>query len=299
MRFKQHQIGLGILITAAVIFCIGNEYYRYQHNRLIALAKKVSAQSFITTVTPEDRAPLAISAETKKKGRIFKIPILMYHHVGTPPANADAVSRGLTVSSGDFETQIKWLKEGGYNSISLNDIYLYSLGKILLPKNPVIFTFDDGYDDVFINAVPILKKYNFTGNFGIITQFPGTTSGTNTYAGWDAIKLAANEGMEIVCHTQNHFDGLSPKFDAAYIFQNLSGCQKDLNDHLGLTMPILIYPYGHYNSTYLEQSRKAGFVMGVTVREGNVINLDDLMQLPRIRIHSSQDFEKFKEQILK
>ncbi len=219
----------------------------------------------------------------------------MYHHIGDFPAKANSTRQDLTVSVSDFERQVNWLSQNNYSGISLENIYLYSQGQFTLPKKPVVFTFDDGYQDVFTNAIPILKKYGYTGSFGIITEWPGSKQGDNVYASWDEISTARDEGMEIVCHTQNHFDGTNPKFDAAYIFENLSGCQKDLSDHLGSMEPILIYPYGHYASIYLEQARQAGFAMGLTVHEGNVVNLDNLMEVPRVRIHSHEDFEIFKK----
>jgi len=221
----------------------------------------------------------------------------MYHHIGQAPATANGVHRGLTVSAEDFETQVKWLFENGYKSVHLLDILSMTEGKFIMPRKAVIFTFDDGYQDVFQNAIPILQKYGFTGSFGIISQWAGTVSGDNVYASWDQIKTAASQNMEIVCHTQNHFDGSNPKFNADYIFQNLSGCQQDIKNYLGSAEPVLIYPYGHYNAQYREQARKVGFTMGVTVHEGNIINIDNLMEIPRVRLHSHEDFELFKKLI--
>lgn len=265
----------------------------YKFHRPIATAHPQAQTIFQDTEiqTSADTAALPPAPNQQT----LKIPILMYHHIGTAPATADATHKSLTVSTAGFEKQVQWLSENGYQSISLDNLYNYSLGKFRLPKNPVIFTFDDGYQDVFDNAVPILKQYNYSGAFGIITQFVGQVQNDNIYASRDAISNAKDEGMEIVCHTQNHFDGTNPKFDANYIFENLSGCQKDLAEYLATTEPILIYPYGHYNSAYIAQAKKAGFAMGITVHEGKLVNLDDLMEIPRIRIHANEDFEIFKK----
>lgn len=248
-------------------------------------------------IKPEDLAPLPIPKSAIAAGKALLLPILMYHHVGMPPKGSDLLRSGLTVSPQNFEQQVAWLKQQGYHSVSFNDLYLYSQKKLALPRKPIIFSFDDGYDDVFINAVPILQKYGYSGSFGIITNFPGTISGTNSYAGWDQIAAAKTAGMEILCHTQNHFDGSNPKFTSDYILQNLSGCQAALAEHFGSNEPYLIYPYGHYNQVYIEQAKKAGFVMAATVHEGKWINLQNLMELPRIRVGAGESLEKFKETI--
>jgi peptidoglycan/xylan/chitin deacetylase (PgdA/CDA1 family) len=211
--------------------------------------------------------------------------------------NANSTRKDLTVPVDSFTNEVKWLAENNYTSISLGDIYLYSQGKFSLPKKPVVFTFDDGYSDVFQNAIPILKQYGFTASFAIISQWPGQTIGTNIYANWDAIKVAREQGMEIVCHTQNHFDGTNPKFSADYIFSNLTGCKNDLAGQ-GVATNVLIYPYGHYNPAYIEQASKAGFIMGITVHEGDTINLDNLIEIPRLRVHGAETLQRFEDIIL-
>jgi len=229
--------------------------------------------------------------------KILSLPILMYHHVGPLPLKADQLRRDLTVSAENFELEAAWLKGQGYESISLNDLLLYKQGKFKLPEKPVIFTFDDGYKDVFDYAVPILKKYGFTGSFGIITQFPGITQGTNEYASWKQIAQAKQDGMEIISHSQDHFDGTNPKYDDNFIFRNLTDSQSDLLNNIGSALPIMIYPFGHFNSAYIRQAERAGFKMGLTVESGKQINMDNLMEIPRIRMHGSDDLERFKRAV--
>lgn len=233
-----------------------------------------------------------------KTGRTARVPILMYHHIGTPPPGASAVRKDLTVSPDDFGLQVKWLYEQNYKSISLKQLLDFKNGKAKLPEKPVVFTFDDGYKDVFDNAEPILKKYGFSGSFAIITDFPDRPEqGDNTYASWQQIAEAYRQGEEIVSHTSDHFDGKDKKYSQEFIFENLSGSREAIKNHLGFDTAILIYPYGHYTDGYISQAQKAGYQMGVTVHEGKIINLDNLMEVPRIRVHGSEILEKFKKLI--
>lgn len=230
-------------------------------------------------------------------GRGIKLPILMYHHIGPLPEKPTDLRRDLTVSTEDFTTQVKWLKDNGYTSIRLSDLRDFAAGKFNMPKNPVIFTFDDGYEDVFLYAAPILEQNGFSGSFAIITQFPGTQNGDNFYASWNEIARAYDAGHEIVSHTQDHFNGSSAKFNNDFISANLCGSQTDIQEHLGFKTDILIYPYGHYTANYIKQAKACGFNLGVTVHEGNRVNLENLMEIPRIRVHGRQNFEKFKRLI--
>ena len=50
----------------------------------------------------------------------------------------------------------------GYKTINFNDLNnIYSYIKNKGHKKYFIITFDDGYEDIYTNALPILKKYNF------------------------------------------------------------------------------------------------------------------------------------------
>ena len=74
------------------------------------------------------------------------IPVLMYHSISDDGSS-------LSVSPNKFLEQMEYLSKSGYNSINFNQIYKEN-------KKPIIITFDDGYKDNLINALPILKKYN-------------------------------------------------------------------------------------------------------------------------------------------
>ncbi len=286
-RLQFVLLATAILLTACAGFLVSHKS---------AKSNKISSENQ-ATVSPEDKEQLPLTAETIKHGRAVVVPVLMYHHIGDLPNNANKTRQDLTVSKDNFEQQVRWLSKKGYNAITLNDIYLFSQSKFTMPKKPVVFTFDDGYEDAFENAIPILKQYGYSGTFAIITQWPGQTQGDNIYAPWSEIAAAYIGGNEIVSHTQNHFDGTSSKFNSDYIFTNLSGSINDIKQNLGFTTNILIYPYGHYTDRYITQAKKAGFVMGLTVQGGKVVDLGDLMHIPRIRVHGQETLEKFEENI--
>lgn len=238
-----------------------------------------------------------LSGEDRQLPPPAYIPILNYHHVGPMPKDANALRYNLTVSTENFELQVAYLKGQGYESVTLHDILLYSKGKKQLPAKPVVLTFDDGYSDVFDYAVPILKKYEFVGSFAIITQFAGMNFSGNSYASWDTIRSAKKQGMEIISHTQDHFDGSNKSYYDGFILRNLQDSQKDIRDNLGTTVPVLIYPYGHYTQSYITLAEKAGFEMALTTKFGKTVDFENLMETPRIRIAGATTFEHFQQLI--
>lgn len=231
------------------------------------------------------RVPVA-HAET---GVGLFVPILMYHHVGPLPPESDGVRKDLTVSSQDFATQVAWLAHNGYTSVSLQDVYLATQNKFTLPRKPIVFTFDDGYADVFAYAVPLLQQYGMVGSFAVVPGFLGTPD----YATWADIISAKALGMEIVSHTENHFDGSSAKFDSAYIEHNLRESLADLESHIGPVPRILVYPYGHFTPEYVAVAERVGFTMALTTRFGSYIDAHNLMLTPRVRVHGGEALDRF------
>lgn len=84
------------------------------------------------------------------------LPVMMYHYVSDYP-NSIAVSRAL------FEEHCRALAEKGWRGVGLDEAEAFFVGKEDLPDKSVLFTFDDGYLDNYINAQPILYKYGHKG----------------------------------------------------------------------------------------------------------------------------------------
>ncbi|GAG21219.1 unnamed protein product, partial [marine sediment metagenome] len=59
----------------------------------------------------------------------------------------------------NFERQIRYLIKR-YTIINLEDVVDHIKRGTRLPKNPIVITYDDGYKDNYLNAFPILRKYN-------------------------------------------------------------------------------------------------------------------------------------------
>lgn len=88
-----------------------------------------------------------------------KISILMYHGVTVthdPVANFDQKH----IEFQRFEKQIQYLKRY-YSIISLEDFMKWKNNEgNSLPSNPLVITFDDGYQNNYTQLFSVLKKYN-------------------------------------------------------------------------------------------------------------------------------------------
>ena len=75
-----------------------------------------------------------------------QITILGYHHI-VEDKDKEAYFKGnMWVNSlSSFEAQMKLLKEKGYHSVSLQDVYEWRMGRKELDEKSVVITFDDGF----------------------------------------------------------------------------------------------------------------------------------------------------------
>jgi peptidoglycan/xylan/chitin deacetylase (PgdA/CDA1 family) len=217
----------------------------------------------------------------------IQAPILMYHHVGDS-LNTES---DLTVSSKEFETQVQYFQDLGYTSVSLAEVYnAVELGGVL-PAHPIVFTFDDGYKDVFTYAVPILQKHGFIGTFAIATELLGRPG----YAVWDDVIAAQKMGMEIVSHSENHLDLTNSIYSDVDLRREIFDSKTLLEHALGVPIDFFVYPYGRYNAKVEQMVKDAGYKLALTTAYGIYVSPSSLFETSRVRVHGQDGLEKLKK----
>ena len=98
----------------------------------------------------------------------MKVPILFYHKISRP--NPKAKVMDLYVTPYNFQRQMSYLKWRGYKTITLDELRGWLSSGKKLPARSIILTFDDGYEDNYTYAFPILKKIGFTATIFLITK---------------------------------------------------------------------------------------------------------------------------------
>lgn len=221
--------------------------------------------------------------------RTAGVPILMYHHIAVPPAGADAIRRDLSVSPAAFEEQLRYLKEQGYRSISLYQLNRHLQRGDPLPEKPIVFTFDDGYDDNFAYAFPLLVKYGFTGTFFLITE--PIDAGREGYMTWPQVSLMSRMGMDMEPHTYTHPDLTGQPVD--YIVWQVIGSKEAIEERTGKTCRFFSYPSGRYDAPVVDVLRSAHFWGAVTVQTGVTHTSGGMFDLARIRVRGSDSLDTF------
>jgi peptidoglycan/xylan/chitin deacetylase (PgdA/CDA1 family) len=151
----------------------------------------------------------------------------------------------------------------------------------------VALTFDDGYQDFYSAAVPIMRPLGITATNYVPTMLVGRSN----YMTWSEIQQLDSEGYEMAAHSQFHVD--VSRVAPARAKVEVVGSKADLEQHLGHPVVDWAYPYGAYSDATLQLVSQAGYLSAVTTRAGGWHNADQMPLLTRVRVGGGESLAAF------
>ena len=217
--------------------------------------------------------------------RSLHVPILLYHHIGDPdPDRSDR----YTIRVASFEQQMRSLKAWGYTTITLANLISAMENGDPLPPRPVIITFDDGYQDVFTNAFPILDALDYDATVFII----GRQMGLKGYLGNSELKELAAQGWQVGNHTYNHHSLRSAGINLEL---EIETSRTDLEKALAVPVCYFSFPYGLTSQYVARQVVEAGYTAAVGLGGSYVHSPKTRFYLSRIEIRPETSALDFME----
>jgi len=230
--------------------------------------------------------PLGVAAD----GTAQTIPILCYHRVGNGTSKMD-------IAPAKLEAQLEWLADNGRPVVRLSDLAAFLAGKRALPPGAVVITFDDGYESVYRNALPLLRKWDVPATLFVYTDFIGSRDGLS----WAQLVEMQRSGLvDIQAHSKSHsnlteLDGSRARLDTE-LRQPRTVIERSLAT-AGAKVRYFAYPYGDANEVVLDAMQRAGYEIGVTVDPGGNPFYASPLLLKRVMIFGDQDLEQFKARL--
>lgn len=210
------------------------------------------------------------------------IPVLLYHHVSEDKRDLPR----LTVTPAEFERQMALLKNAGFQTIPPQQFLAYMRQEsVTLPKKPILITFDDGYEDNYTNAFPILKQFDFSAVIfmvGVNLDRDGRLSSRQ-------IEEMSASGISFGGHSVTHRDLTA--LQGQELVHETKDIKKTLQKVTAKDVDLFSYPYGYYNLAAWEATAAAGYQAAFTVLPGlNKPGKDNVYLLRRIPIYNTTDF---------
>lgn len=161
----------------------------------------------------------------------------------------------------EFEKQMNKIVNTGL-PINLDDI-----DKINHKKRCYAVTFDDGYQSVYKNAIPIIQKRNIPATIFLTTGFlgkkPGWITDTKnddkheTLITEEQIKELLPSSIRFGSHTVSHPH--LDKIEKNELYFEINESKKRLETILQMPVDTFSIPFGSYNDTVIENIHKAGY----------------------------------------
>lgn len=203
------------------------------------------------------------------------LSVLCYHKVGIPPAGSKLEE--LWVSPKKFRAQIKYLVDNGYRTLSFSELLAAHKSGAALPEKSVLITFDDGYENNYTTAWPILREFQAKANIFVVYNTIGKVNLWHNPASeaWvnmatlDQLKeMQASGVIEYGSHTMNHPHLGSLELSDAVC--EMTESKRQLEAALGKEMFAFAYPYGDgaYNEKVRAAALEAGYVFDFSFKQG-------------------------------
>jgi biofilm PGA synthesis lipoprotein PgaB len=217
---------------------------------------------------------------------------LVYHDIPETPVVNDDISRK------DFLEQLEYLKAHGFTFVSPAQILAAKEGKAKLPDKAVLLTFDDSYVSFYTVVLPALKRYGAHAVLSVVPswiEYPGTMEYKDKrFMNWREIREVADSGLvTIASHSwglhrmvqSNPVGNMEPAPSTFAYLPALGRYETDeefrerirsdlarsieiLTVRLGKRPRILTWPYGAFTGIGIEEAKKLGFEMTLTLEDG-------------------------------
>jgi peptidoglycan/xylan/chitin deacetylase (PgdA/CDA1 family) len=240
--------------------------------RSLTRVAEVGARRVLPTPDPGDRAV-----------------VLCYHSVNPSP-------NYLSLTPGLFDEHLAWL-QGHCQVVALDEL----VSGVLRGGGPyVAITFDDGYADNRVHAMPRLCARGMTATFFVTAGFLERDDEAMTHLAevwltprerlhplsWSQVRELRDAGMSIGSHTWSHRN--LARLSTAEAQEELRRSREVLEDRLREPVRAVAYPWGklgrHVTGETFAAARRAGYELGVISLPRAVRESDGALRVPRLGV---------------
>ena len=203
-------------------------------------------------------------------------PILTYHRIAPRP-RTDTPS----VSPEAFDRQMRTLR-GRWQPVSLSEMVGWMEQGLPIPSRAVAVTFDDGTEDSFTQAFPILQRHRIPATLFLIASHLGRPDALNA----QQIGRMREGGISFGSHTLDH--AYLPSLPVGEARRQIVE-SKRLLEEIGVRVELLSYPGGGFSEPIVRMVREAGYRAACTTNRGIRRFPVDRWSLRRITMHAGAE----------
>ncbi len=174
------------------------------HDRPVVREAGAVAQLSVDHADPHPvdrvRPPVLAAADGRRL-----VPILTYHSVSDDPPEP---IRRWSVTPARLRAHLTALRHTGFTGLTVTGLLACYRGERALPERPVVLTFDDGYEDFLLEALPVLADAGFPSTLyassGLLRDERSAADRPGRMLDWRQLGEVAGAGVEIGAHSHTH-----------------------------------------------------------------------------------------------
>src|SRR5512143_3851899 len=172
---------------------------------------------------------------------MLSLPILTFHSL-------DDQGNVISFSPAVFRRGIGRLHENGFRTLDLTDAAIKLCQKQPLPDRSFAITFDDGYQSVYEQALPVLREYGMCATVFLTGGETATTESTRrlpalggrSMLSWGESREMAKYGFEFAAHTLTHPD--LTRLPTDRVAAEICRSKTIVEEQLGSSVTCFAYP---------------------------------------------------------
>ena len=187
-----------------------------------------------------------------------------------------------------FQDQMKILSEENFAVKPLSEIVHCLKNKEEIPPKTIALTFDDGFQNFYQRAFPVLSFYGFPATVFLVADHCGKYNdwqGNPSYLprarllSWEEIGFLAMNNIEFGAHTCTHPDLTKISLTAAE--REITESKTIIEENTGRKVELFAYPYGRFNQP-VKQIVAENYAAAVSVNLNKINPESDIYALERI-----------------
>lgn len=280
---NQKMVFLAVLILISFLFIVLNHLLYFKTIKVDGMqniSNRIIENKSINNYYQDEVfiIPKELNYKAPSREASLEIPILMYHYVENVKDKKDTIRIGLNTPPRIFEEQLITLLNSNYTPITQSEIVMILSNRQKMPQKPIAITFDDGYEDFYTVAFPILKRYKVKATIYVIVNF---LDYPNYMTSKQLEEIADSDLIEIGSHTLNHV--YLKTANKKVVEKEISESKKKLESFIKKEVKSFAYPYGAFSEEAKEIVEKYGYQSAVSVIPGTKQSLSNIYFLYRLR----------------
>ena len=221
------------------------------------------------------------------------LAVLTFHSI-------DESGSKISITPSEFARQMQFLKEHRYEVLSLSQLSPLLRTPAPFPRNAVVLTFDDGYQNTYRHAFPILQEYGFPATVFITTHFcgqrnnwpqPGFSVPSLPMLSWKEIEEMSRYQVEIGAHTHTHPN--LTELPQTELEREVLTSKRTIEERTGNPCHLFAYPFGKLEDR-VKRLVASEFIIACAGHLNRVTSRSDLHSLERVDVGYAPHLSAFR-----